>query len=104
MTEKVFSRMFTGQAAHLVISLRMPWEYVRGAIHHTLRKELPNFDSLIAEGNLAPIKAWLTEKVYQHGKLLTPNEIIRSVTGEALNPAYLVRIWKRNIRKFTGSN
>ncbi len=58
---------------------------------HTLRKELPNFDSLIAEGNLVPIKEWLTEKVYQHGKLLTPNEIIRKVTGEALNPEYLVQ-------------
>ncbi|MGO4494391.1 carboxypeptidase M32 [Paenibacillus sp. 2RAB27] len=57
---------------------------------NTLRKELPNFDSLIAEGNLAPIKAWLTEKVYQHGKLLTPNEIIQQVTGEPLNPEYLV--------------
>lgn len=57
----------------------------------TLRKELPNFDSLIAEGNLVPIKEWLTDKVYQHGKLLTPNEIIRQVTGEELNPDYLVQ-------------
>ncbi|KRF10772.1 carboxypeptidase M32 [Paenibacillus sp. Soil787] len=58
---------------------------------HTLRKELPNFDSLIAEGNLVPIKEWLTDKVYRHGKLLTPNEIIRQVTGEELNPDYLVQ-------------
>ncbi|MDQ0915472.1 carboxypeptidase M32 [Paenibacillus sp. V4I5] len=58
---------------------------------HTLRKELPNFDSLIADGNLVPIKEWLTDKVYQHGKLLTPNEIIREVTGEELNPEYLVQ-------------
>ncbi|MGO4273695.1 carboxypeptidase M32, partial [Paenibacillus sp. TAF58] len=58
---------------------------------HTLRKELPNFDSLITEGNLVPIKEWLTDKVYQHGKLLTPNEIIRQVTGEELNPDYLVQ-------------
>ncbi|NRF89884.1 carboxypeptidase M32 [Paenibacillus frigoriresistens] len=58
---------------------------------NTLRKELPNFDSLIAEGNLVPIKEWLTDKVYRHGKLLTPNEIIRDVTGEELNPEYLVQ-------------
>ncbi|MDD9267773.1 carboxypeptidase M32 [Paenibacillus sp. GCM10023248] len=58
---------------------------------HTLRKELPAFESLIAEGNLGPIKDWLTDKVYKHGKLLTPNEIVRDVTGEDLNPDYLVQ-------------
>ncbi|TXK85104.1 carboxypeptidase M32 [Paenibacillus sp. N3.4] len=57
---------------------------------NTMRKELPNFDQLIEEGNLAPIKEWLTEKVYQYGKMLTPNEIIKQVTGEDLNPDYLI--------------
>ncbi|OCT14212.1 peptidase M32 [Paenibacillus pectinilyticus] len=69
---------------------------------NTLRKELPNFDSLIAEGNLAPIKEWLTEKVYQHGKLLTPNEIIQNVTGEALNPDYLVAYLEEKYTKVYG--
>ncbi|MEI7024376.1 carboxypeptidase M32 [Paenibacillus sp. y28] len=54
-----------------------------------LRSELPEFDSLIAAGNLAPIRSWLIEKVYRHGKLLTPGEIIVQVTGEELNPVYL---------------
>lgn len=55
----------------------------------TLRKELPAFDSLIAEGNLLPIKEWLTDKIYRFGKSLTPSEIIEQVTGEPLNPDYL---------------
>ncbi|MFD0699011.1 carboxypeptidase M32 [Paenibacillus sp. GCM10027628] len=58
---------------------------------NTLRKELPNFDKLIEEGNLVPIKEWLSEKIYQYGKLLTPNEIVKQVTGEELNPDYLVQ-------------
>jgi carboxypeptidase Taq len=57
---------------------------------HTLRKEMPEFESYIAQGNLAPIKEWLTDKIYQYGKLQTPNEIVQRVTGEALNPDYLV--------------
>ncbi|OOC60978.1 carboxypeptidase M32 [Paenibacillus ihbetae] len=56
---------------------------------HTLRKEMPNLDALIEQGNLAPIKEWLTEKVYRYGKSETPSEIILRVTGEELNPDYL---------------
>lgn len=58
-------------------------------ILNTLRKELPEFDSLIAEGNLVPIKEWLTDKIYRFGKSLTPSQIIEQVTGEPLNPDYL---------------
>lgn len=56
---------------------------------HTLKTAMPEFEALIMTGNLLPIKEWLTEKVYQHGKLLTPGEIILQVTGEPLNPTYL---------------
>lgn len=59
-------------------------------IRHTLMKEMPDFDDKIEKGELAPIKEWLTEKVYRHGKLLDPAEIILNVTGEPLNPDYLV--------------
>ena len=56
---------------------------------YTMRKELPNLDQLIEEGNLAPIKEWLTDKVYKYGKSEKPSEIILRVTGEELNPDYL---------------
>ncbi|MNP03250.1 putative metalloprotease YpwA [compost metagenome] len=58
-------------------------------ILNTLRKELPNYDELIAAGNLLPIKEWLTEKIYRFGKSLTPSQIIEQVTGEPLSPDYL---------------
>ncbi|MCY9515871.1 carboxypeptidase M32 [Paenibacillus apiarius] len=59
-------------------------------IMNTLRKAMPSFDDTIAQGQLLPIKEWLSEQIYQYGKLLTPSEIIMKVTGEALNPQYLV--------------
>lgn len=58
-------------------------------ILNTLRKELPEYDELIAAGNLLPIKEWLTDKIYRFGKSLTPAQIIEKVTGEPLNPDYL---------------
>ncbi|WP_438492049.1 carboxypeptidase M32 [Paenibacillus sp. IHBB 3054] len=58
-------------------------------ILNTLRKELPEFDAQIAEGNLLPIKEWLTDKIYRYGSALTPSQIIEQVTGEPLNPDYL---------------
>ncbi|PZE21865.1 carboxypeptidase M32 [Paenibacillus xerothermodurans] len=60
-------------------------------IRRTIRQELPDFDSLVEGGNLLPIRDWLTEKIYRHGKSLTPAEIITQVTGEELNPDYLVQ-------------
>ncbi|MFC7679997.1 carboxypeptidase M32 [Paenibacillus sp. GCM10028914] len=56
---------------------------------HMMRKEIPNLDNLIEEGNLLPIKEWLTDKIHKYGKSETPAEIILRVTGEELNPDYL---------------
>ncbi|MEW9698875.1 carboxypeptidase M32 [Paenibacillus sp. SI8] len=69
---------------------------------HTLRKELPDFDRLIETGNLVPIKEWLSDKIYQYGKLLTPNEIVKQVTGEELNPEYLVQYLEEKYSEIYG--
>lgn len=55
----------------------------------TAERELPDLAADIAAGRLAPLKAWLTERVYRHGKLLEPAEIIERTTGEALQSGYL---------------
>ncbi|WP_135551184.1 carboxypeptidase M32 [Paenibacillus cymbidii] len=56
----------------------------------TMQKQLPDLDGLIGRGELLPIKEWLTQHIYRYGKAQTPAEIVRRVTGEPLNPAYLV--------------
>lgn len=58
-------------------------------IVNTMRKEMPEFDRLLREGNLSPIKEWLTDKVYKYGKSRKPSELILAITGEELNPDYL---------------
>jgi carboxypeptidase Taq len=66
---------------------------------HALRQHSPDLDTLVARGELAPIKLWLIEKVHKFGKLLTPEEIIHNVSGEELNPTYLITHLKNKYSK-----
>ncbi|MDQ0111408.1 carboxypeptidase M32 [Paenibacillus harenae] len=59
-------------------------------IADTMEKELDGFWSLVGQGDLLPIKEWLTERIYKYGKLRTPSELIQSVTGKPLDPQHLV--------------
>lgn len=58
--------------------------------YNTARKEIKDFDDLVEKGELIKIKEWLSEKIYKYGKLLEPAEILMKVTGEEINPEYLI--------------
>jgi carboxypeptidase Taq len=53
------------------------------------RQKLPELDRQVAAGQLLPLKEWLTEHVYQYGKLLMPAEIIERISGKPLQSSYL---------------
>jgi len=53
------------------------------------RREIPDLDRQVAEGQLHPLKEWLTQQVYQFGKLQQPNEIIERISGKPLQSSYL---------------
>jgi carboxypeptidase Taq len=53
------------------------------------RRKLPELDRQVAAGQLFPLKEWLTEQVYQYGKLLKPAEIIERISGKPLQSSYL---------------
>lgn len=55
---------------------------------HTMKQHL-DFDAVCRSGSLAPITDWLGENVHRYGSLKTPGRLIKEITGEALNPAYL---------------
>jgi carboxypeptidase Taq len=59
-------------------------------IYHAIRKQFDNLDEMIKNGELIKIKEWLGENIHKHGKLLTPTEILKSVTGEEINSSYLI--------------
>ncbi|MCM3748992.1 carboxypeptidase M32 [Paenibacillus pasadenensis] len=60
----------------------------------TMERQLPNMWELVARGELASIREWLTQNVHRHGKLLTPKEIILGATGKPLDSSYLVKYLK----------
>ncbi|RKP56954.1 carboxypeptidase M32 [Cohnella endophytica] len=53
------------------------------------KRKLPDLDRQVAEGRLQPLKEWLTEQVYRHGKLLQPSQIIERISGKPLQSSYL---------------
>lgn len=67
-------------------------------MEHTLRKEQPEYENWIREGKLEPIKEWLSERVYQYGKLRTPGQLIEAISGEPLNPSYLVSYFESKFK------
>ncbi len=60
-------------------------------IKNAMLKDIPQFDELLEQGDLMPIKEWLTENIHQYGKLKQPIDIIKDITGEGLNAEYLIQ-------------
>ncbi|AXN37293.1 carboxypeptidase M32 [Peribacillus butanolivorans] len=59
-------------------------------IKQAMLKDLPDFDDLLASGDIAPIRTWLNEKIHKYGKTKKPLEILKETTGEGLNVQYLI--------------
>jgi len=65
---------------------------------HTMRKSL-DIDKLLMNGQFDKILDWLRENIHKYGSLKKPNEILKDVTGEALNPAYFIEYLENKFRK-----
>ncbi|HSD19831.1 MAG TPA: carboxypeptidase M32 [Anaeromyxobacter sp.] len=53
-------------------------------LHAAAGRALPGLEEAIAAGDLAPLRAWLAEKVYQVGRRKDAEEIVRDAAGEGL--------------------
>ena len=51
-----------------------------------LRRDLPEMDDLVQRGEFQPLLQWLRDHLHVHGAKFTPQELVRRVTGEPLNP------------------
>ncbi|HIW35082.1 MAG TPA: carboxypeptidase M32 [Candidatus Paenibacillus intestinavium] len=61
---------------------------------NTLEQQMPDVWAKVEAGDLHPIKDWLTERIYQYGKMKSPSELVQEITNEPLNPQYLVEYLK----------
>jgi carboxypeptidase Taq len=49
------------------------------------RRDVPSLDGALARGDYAPLRGWLTEHVYRHGRAFSPEELLMRSTGKGLN-------------------
>ncbi|WP_211829560.1 carboxypeptidase M32 [Kistimonas asteriae] len=61
---------------------------VAAQLFAVLRRQQPDVDAQIREGNLQGVFDWLRNSIWQQGSRLETDALIQSATGEALNPAY----------------
>lgn len=55
-----------------------------------MKMDIPNYEEEVEKGNFHIIKEWLRVNIHQYGKLYSPEELIKRVTGEELNPKYFL--------------
>ncbi len=65
-----------------VVSLQI-WEQVRAA--------LPDLDEQFEQGEFAPLREWLRENLYRHGRKFTTIETLERLTGRGLDPEPYLR-------------
>jgi len=54
-------------------------------LYAAARREIPDLDDRVAEGNLRPLRDWLRERIHCHGSRLTQGELIHQATGAPLS-------------------
>jgi carboxypeptidase Taq len=67
-----------------------------------MRKDIPDFDSRIAKGDLSVALEWVRKNIHVHGSALTAAELIEKVTGETLNARYFIDYLKEKYRPIYG--
>jgi carboxypeptidase Taq len=55
------------------------------------RRALPQLDSHIARGDVAPLLAWLKENVHRHGASAAGHVIVKEATGSAPDASAFLR-------------
>ncbi len=65
---------------------------------NTMSKTL-DIDELLKAGQFNEILVWLRENIHKHGCLKKPNEILKDVTGEELNPTYFIEYLENKFEK-----
>ncbi|OQY32060.1 MAG: hypothetical protein B6241_12285 [Spirochaetaceae bacterium 4572_59] len=56
----------------------------------SLKRDIPHVDSRIGQGDFSTILSWLTEHVHQSASMLSPDKMIKEISGETLNSRYFI--------------
>lgn len=61
-----------------------------GCLHDALRRDVPDLDRSLRQGDTAPATGWLRENVQRHGGLFEPKEVIKLAAGQAPSESALL--------------
>jgi carboxypeptidase Taq len=50
-----------------------------------IKNDIPDFESVVAEGKFALLRDWMNDNIYRWGCRLEPAELLRKITGEKLS-------------------
>lgn len=64
---------------------------IAAQLWYTVNREIPNLEEKIAKGDYAPLLHRLRTHIHQWGQQYTTQEILKRVTGEALDSKYLIQ-------------
>jgi carboxypeptidase Taq len=67
--------------------------------YNKMKKDIPDYDKKIENGDLSSILNWLRSNIHKHGKKYEPNELLKKVTGEKLNVDYFMDYLKEKYSK-----
>ncbi len=70
-----------------------------GCLHEALRRDVPDLDAALSEGETAPATDWLRENIHRHGGLYKPRDVIARASGQAPNEGPLLAYLEE---KFSG--
>lgn len=61
------------------------------------RKELPNHDEQIRNGDFQPLLEWMRENVHSRGSIIEPSALIKEATGDAPSPDDFVKYLQEKV-------
>ncbi|MGI8414457.1 MAG: carboxypeptidase M32 [Solirubrobacteraceae bacterium] len=75
---------------------------IAGQLWERAHAELPELDARISEGELAPLREWLGDRVHRHGAKFTSAELLERVLGAPISVAPFVSYLKRKLSDVYG--
>lgn len=72
--------------------------------YNAARRDLGDLEEQFAKGQFKPLKAWLNEKIHNHGKRYSARRLVEVVTGESLSHVPLVEHLNRKFGALYGLN
>ncbi|WP_300163447.1 carboxypeptidase M32 [Solidesulfovibrio sp.] len=66
------------------------------------RSALPDLDASMAQGDFAPLLAWLRANIHEKGRLLAPRDLVAAATGQAPTAGPLIRHLQAKARAIYG--